>query len=240
MKSENGENGFVPQYPPSLVSQVAAFLTTAIVEGQYKSGQRLVESELQRKFGISRSPIREALLILEKNNLLVNIPRKGRVVRSINAKDIEENFIVRASLESLAARLAVPRLTPEHIKKMESALWEMARGAKAGDYQVYFQFNCEFHDTFISASHNDTLIKVLENLRYQITWFRYSQSSANQGFYEYLIPVHRRILKSFVSKEADRAEKFVKEHILDTLDGMLRLFSQKSEADELNVSALKK
>ncbi len=229
MESEKTEKGFVPQYPTSLVNQVAAFLTTAIIEGQYKSGQRLVESDLQRKFGISRSPIREALLILEKNNLLVNIPRKGRVVRSINAKDITENFIVRANLESLAARLAVPHLTPEHIKKMESALWGMRKGAKAKDYLVYFQFNYEFHGIFINASHNDTLIKVLENLRRQIIWFRYSQSSANEGSYEYLIPVHQRILKCFIRKEANQVENLVREHILGSLDGMLRLFATQSE-----------
>jgi DNA-binding GntR family transcriptional regulator len=231
MESGNTEKGFVPQYPTSLVDQVAAFLTTAIIEGQYKSGQRLVESELQRKFGISRSPIREALVILEKNNLLVNIPRKGRVVRSIKAKDIEENFIVRANLESLAARLAVLHLTPEDIKKMESALLGMRKGAKAKDYLVYFQFNYEFHGIFINASHNDTLIKILKNLRYQTIWFRYSQSSANQGSYEYLIPVHRRILDFFIRKERDQVENLVKEHILGSLDGMLRLIAARSETD---------
>src|SRR3990170_2242165 len=151
----NTEKKFVPQYPTSLVDQVVEFLTNAIIEGRYKSGQRLVENELQRKFGISRAPIREAFLILEKNSLLTNIPRKGKFVREINGKDIEENFIVRANLEPLAARLAVPHLGPEDIEKMESALSEMGEAARASDFQAYYKAHYEFHGIFIHASRNE-------------------------------------------------------------------------------------
>jgi DNA-binding GntR family transcriptional regulator len=146
------EKEFAPQYPTSLSDQVVEFLTNAIIEGRYKSGERLVESKLQREFGISRAPIREAFLILEKNGLLTSIPRKGRFVRKISTKDIEENFVIRANLESLAARLAAAHLRSEDINKMELALSEMAQAAKGKDFQTYYKFHYEFHDIFLHAS----------------------------------------------------------------------------------------
>jgi DNA-binding GntR family transcriptional regulator len=221
------EKEFVPS--KSLVEQVAEFLTSAIIEGQYKSGQRLLERELQRRFGISRAPIREAFHILEKNGLLTNIPRKGRFVRKVNAKDLEENFIVRSTLESLAARLAMPHFGPEDIRKMESAFSGMAACANEDDFQAYYKFHYEFHGIFIRASSNDTLIRILENLRYQTIWFRYSHPSANERSYEYLLPVHREILDLFIKKDIDQLENLVKKHILVSLEGMLRLLATRNK-----------
>ena len=223
------EKEFIPQYTTSLVDQVVEFLTNAIIEGRYKSGERLVEAKLQRKFGISRAPIREAFLILEKNGLLTSIPRKGRFVRKIITKDLEENFVIRANLESLAARLAVVQLSTEDIKKMELALSEMTRAAKKDDYKKYYKFHFEFHDIFIHASRNGTLIAILENLRCQTTWFRYSNPSTYERSYEYLIPVHRQILDLFIKKDINELEKVVKEHILYSINGMLLLLASRNK-----------
>ncbi len=228
------EDEFVPKYPISLVDQVVEFLTKSILEGRYKSGQRLVENELQRKFGISRAPIREAFLVLEKNGLLTNIPRKGRVVRRINEKDIAENFIVRAHLESLAVRLAMPHLGPEEFNRMESALSGMILAAKGNDFKTYYKFHYDFHGVFIHASKNDTLVRILENLRYQTIWFQYSHPSAQERPYDYLIPVHREILDLFMKKEIDQLDHLVKEHIMVSLDGLLRhLASRKDDRQVL-------
>ena len=236
MDSPNIEKEFVPQYPTSLVEQVVEFLTNAIIEGRYKSGQRLVENELQRKFGISRAPIREAFLILEKNGLLTNIPRKGRFVRKVNAKDLEENFIIRANLESLAARLAVPHLRPEDISKMELAFSGMTASANEDDFQAYYKFHYEFHGIFIRNSNNDTLIRILENLRYQTIWFVYSHPSANERSYEYMLPVHREILDLFIKKDIDQLENIVKTHILAALEGMLRVLATRNKDSQKDES----
>jgi DNA-binding GntR family transcriptional regulator len=233
MDNHETENEFVPQYPISLVDQVAEFLTKAILEGRYRNGQRLVENELQRKFGVSRAPIREAFFVLERNGLLTNIPRKGRFVRTINEKDIEENFVVRAHLESLAVRLAVPHLGPEDFKKMDSALSAMTLAAKGNDFKTYYRFHYEFHGIFIRVSKNDTLVKILENLRYQTIWFQYSHPSAQERPYEYLISVHRQILDLCIKKDVDELEHLVKKHILVSLDGLLRhLASRKQDGQD--------
>lgn len=218
---------FSPQYSVPLVEQITEFLTQAIMDGQFESGERLVENELQRRFGVSRSPIRESFRVLEKKGLVNNVPRKGTYVRKITQKDIEENFPVRANLESLAARLALPHLQPQDIEKMESAFSRMSEAAKNNDFKSYLKYHTQYHEIFIRASGNDTLIDILENLRNQAIWFRYSYLYVQES-YEYAIKVHRKILDYFIKKDADHLEPLVKEHILIALGRFIQfLASQK-------------
>jgi DNA-binding GntR family transcriptional regulator len=217
---------FSPQYSIPLVEQITEFLTQAIMDGQFESGERLVENELQRRFGVSRSPIRESFRVLEKKGLVNNVPRKGTYVRKITQKDIEENFPVRASLESLAARLSLENLQPSDIEKMEASFSKMVDGAKQNDFKTYLKYHTQYHEVFIRASRNDTLIEILENLRNQAIWFRYSYLYVQES-YEYAVKVHRKILDCFIKKDADQLEGLVKEHILIALDRFIQFLASK-------------
>jgi DNA-binding GntR family transcriptional regulator len=208
------------------VEQISEFLTQAIMDGQFESGERLIENDLQRRFGVSRSPIRESLRILEKKGLVTNIPRKGTTVHKITKKDIEENFPVRANLESLAARLALPHLNGHDIEKMETAFFRMGEAADHNDFKSYLKYHTQYHDVFIRASRNDTLIEILENLRNQAIWFRYSYLYVQES-YEYAVTVHREILDYFIRKDADRLEALVKEHVLIALGRFIQFLDSK-------------
>ncbi len=223
---------FVPQYRVSLVEQLTEFLTTNIVAGHLKGGERLVENELQRKFGISRAPIRESLRILERNGLVVTVPRKGSFVRKIEQKDIEENFPIRSYLESFAARLATAHLTPEDIEGMEFALARMTDVARSNDFNSYLKYHSNFHKIFIYASKNNTLIGLVELLRSQMIWFRVSYLYVQEN-YEYALQVHRQILDLFIKREAEQVEALVKEHILTALDHFLDFLSNKTDCHDL-------
>ena len=111
--------------PNILAEQVSRILSDSILEGVLKGGDRLVEAELQKKFGISRSPLREAFRDLEKRGLVVITPRKGTVVRQITRKDIEDNFPVRSVLEGLAAKEAYQKINDEEKKALHKALQKM-------------------------------------------------------------------------------------------------------------------
>jgi DNA-binding GntR family transcriptional regulator len=222
------EKEFSPQYPISLVEQITEFLTSAILEGRLENGQRLVENELQRKFGVSRAPIRESFRILEKNGLVVIIPREGTYVRKITQKDIKENFPIRACLEGLAARLATSNLESKSIEGMELALSRMTEEAKNNNFKSYFKYHNEYHEIFINVSRNDTLIEIIENLRRQAVWFRFSYLWHQENF-EYAIQVHREILELFIKKDAEKVESLVKEHILIALDRFLQFLASKNE-----------
>jgi DNA-binding GntR family transcriptional regulator len=222
------ENEFDPQFPVSLVQQITDFLTNAIIEGHFVGGQRLVENELQRRFGISRAPIRESFRILEKNGLLVSIPRKGTFVRKVSQKDVEENFPIRAYLEGLAARLATPHMLSQDIEEMKSALSKMREGARRKDFKYYFKYHTEYHEIFINASKNDSLIEILENLRRQAIWFRFAYIWHQENF-EYAIRIHQEILDMFIAKEADRVDTLVKEHIFIALERFREFLVSKKE-----------
>jgi DNA-binding GntR family transcriptional regulator len=102
------------------------------------------------------------------------VSRKGTFVRKITRKEIEDNFTVRAHLESFAASLAVPWMTDRDINGMELALSGMTEAAGNKDFKSHLKHHGDFHSIFINASKNDVLIKILENLRRQATWFRFS------------------------------------------------------------------
>jgi DNA-binding GntR family transcriptional regulator len=212
---------FTPQYPTSLVRQITKFLRNAIIEGQLEGGQRLVENELQRRFGVSRAPIRESFRILEESGLLVTVPRKGTCVRKVTRKEIEENFPIRAALEGLAARLAVSHLEEKDIKAMESALSQMAKAARGENFSLYHKCHFQFHEIFIRASNNDTLIGILEKLRHHHIWFSLSYRYFQESF-EYDIDVHRQILEHLIKKDIDPLDALVKEHILIGLEKFLQ------------------
>jgi DNA-binding GntR family transcriptional regulator len=222
---------FAPEYPASLVKQITDFLTNAIVKGLLKSGRRLVEAELQREFKVSRATIRESFRILEKTGLVVNIPRKGTYVRTITREFVEENFPIRALLESLAARLAVSHLKTEDIGGMELALSRMDRAAKKRDFKSYLKYHHEFHNIFIHASKNNTLVGILESLRHQAIWFRFTYLAVSyvQESFGRFVQVHREILDLFIRKDANRVEAQVKEHILAAGHKFLQVLTSKSE-----------
>jgi len=222
------ENKFVPKYSTSLVKQVTDFLTNEVIGSELKGGERLVESELQRKFGISRGPIREAFRILEKNGLLVTVPRKGTFVRTITGDYIQEIFPIRANLESLAARLAISHMGPEYIKRMKLMLTGMIESAQKRNLKSYVKQHFEFHQIFIDASKNNTLIELLENLRRQSIWFLFS-SFYDQEHYEYSIDEHSEILECFIKKDANRVEALVRDHIMTSYNKFLPFWQAKNK-----------
>ena len=227
-KSTIEPNEFIPQYPLTLAEQITEYLTNAIIEGRLEDGQRLIENDLQRKFRISRGPIREAFRVLEKNGLVSIIPRKGTFIRKINRKDIEEIFPIIAYLESLAGRMAISNITLEHIEGMELALSRMAEAAKENNLKSYLKYHLDYHKVFIKASKNDTLISVIETLRRQAVWFRFSYLFVQESF-EYSIPVHREILDLFIKKDANQLEFLIKEHILVALRRFIQLLESRSQ-----------
>lgn len=206
-------NEFKIVYPVSLVEQVTEFLTNSIIEGRLRGGQHLGENELQSKFGVSRGPIRESFRLLEKKGLVTTIPRKGTFVRKVCRKNIEENFPIRGLLEGFAARLAVSHFQQADVDGMELAFAKMVQAVEEKDFNSYLRCHSEYHDILIRASRNDALIEILENLRRQAMWYRFLSLYVEESFKDEL-QVHRNIIDSLVSRDAEGIEQLVKHHIL--------------------------
>jgi DNA-binding GntR family transcriptional regulator len=214
----------------TLVEQVAKALKDDILTGKLKGGDQLLEDRLKGEFGISRTPLREAFRILEKNGLIEILPRKGAFVKRISGQDIEENFPVRANLEGLAARLAYTNFTQQDMEEMEEAFACMKEAAQKKDFSDYSTHHLVFHEIFINASKNETLISLLHNLRMHTLWHRYTYHYYKEDFKNSL-ENHQRIIDLFKKKEVspEEIERIVRQHIEVALEPFLATMAKLEE-----------
>ncbi|MBU2516036.1 MAG: GntR family transcriptional regulator [Proteobacteria bacterium] len=229
LKERIRSSGFKPQV---LTKQVADLLADLILDGTLAPNQQLVETELQKQLGVSRSPLREAFRDLENKGLVIIVPRKGTHVRELTRKDIEENFPVRAALEGLAAREAYQKITPEGLKEMGEALEGMKQAGRAKDREKYFEEHKRFHEIFIASSGNELLIEMLNTLRMHRLWYlityRYQMLNIDRA-----VKVHQKIYDLFANRKTDvrKLESLVRQHIEEALD---RLFGMAEEKGKEN------
>jgi len=219
---------FCVKQSATIAAQITEFLTNAIIQGELKMGQRLVENDLMRRFRISRAPIRESFRMLERNGLLAITPRKGAYVRRFTPKDIKELYPIRAQLEGLAAHQAVENLGPEGIEAMKITLSRLKEMAEKNDNHSYNRYHDEFHEIFIKASKNDTLIDILTNMRRQAIWAIGYDLTPLPAKYIRAHKAHENIVELFVKRDADGVEALVREHILLALPSFLQFL----EAEE--------
>lgn len=200
--------------PVGLVEQVSPILVDAILQGELKGGEQLVESELKDYFGISRSPLREAFRELEKMGLVAIIPRKGTFVKDFSFKDIQEYYSVLSVLEGFAAREAHGKLSEEDLEEMEHELANMKRVANPKNAKAFVDHHRLFHSVFIHASANEILIELIQNMRHRGNRYRYFYNR-NDSYFQESLDVHRRILDLLKNPEEDSevVEKAVREHI---------------------------
>jgi DNA-binding GntR family transcriptional regulator len=202
--------------PPhqSLADAVAQSIREAIVMGKVKPGQKIVEYEVAKKMMISRSPVREALRMLEKDGLVTINPRRGTEVKDISICDVKEIYAIRANLENLATKLAVPNLNDGALKTMQSLVKEMAAKAKANDVAGTFELNEKFHDIIIKASNNQRLCELIHSLRTQIRRFRMA-SLSREGDLSVAYKKHLRVLDACLKKDPHLAGGLIQHQITE-------------------------
>jgi DNA-binding GntR family transcriptional regulator len=213
-----------------LSEQIKEQLMEDLLHKKYKAGDRLVESALAREFNVSQAPVREAIKSLVEMELLDFEPYKGITVRSFTVDDLREVFMVRASLESLAARLAAERITDKELEHLEEILEQMLEAAKNGDVVNRTAFNNEFHDAIISVSGNKLIARLSRNLRFA-SWSHTSGSLTSMDHIG-IAKRHTLIIDSLRSRDPDRAEKVMRDHIMNSFKGLVENL-KKQELQEL-------
>lgn len=203
--------------PLGLAAQISRVLSDAIINGVYKGGEQLVETELQKKFKVSRSPLREAFRELEKKRLVTITPRKGVFVKKISLEDMKEHYIVQAVLEGLAGREAAKRLCPADVREMEVALAGMHRTAEVFDVKSFRDYHEDFHITYIKASQNEILINLISDLRLKGARYRYCHKNT-QEYCRERVGIHREILELFKQKNPIEVQEAIRKHIEDLVD----------------------
>ncbi len=187
-------------------------LREAILKGELKPGERLMEIQLAEKLGVSRTPIREAIRKLELEGLVIMIPRKGAEVAKISEKSLRNVLEVRCSLEELAAELACQRMSDEQFDEMEEAEETFKESVARGDIIEIAENDEHFHDLMYEGTDNDRLVSILNNLREQMYRYRLEYIK-DEGKRQVLIAEHEAILKALKGRKVDEAKEAVRTHI---------------------------
>lgn len=204
----------------NLPDTIAEWLTTQIVEGEYEPGNRISIDGVANVFGVSQTPVREALRLLKAEGLVELPPRRSPRVARHAAKDVRDIYSCRAHLHGLAARLAAPRMTPEHLATLDSIVGEMAQATHEGDVSLYLRLSGQFNDEIAGLSDNGVLIELLGMLRRRTLHLR-SLSITAPDRVQAGLEFHRQILAAFDEGNANLAEKLMQQQITRAQDYLL-------------------
>jgi DNA-binding GntR family transcriptional regulator len=196
----------------TLREQVVDHLREEILSNRLAPGEELGEVALARSLGISRGPLREALGQLAAEGLVTIVPRRGAVVRLLSEQEFVEAYQVREALESLAIKLAVPRLSDRDKAELHLMSEDMERAADAGDSDHFFEVNRRFHSRLVHASGNRKLEEVHGQLVAQMTRLL-KQSVALRGGMAQSAAEHRAILEAVDAGDPDLAARLLETHI---------------------------
>jgi DNA-binding GntR family transcriptional regulator len=210
--SATGSAPDAPLENRTLREQVIDHLREEILSSRLEPGTELSEVALARSLGISRGPLREALGQLTAEGLVTIVPRRGAVVTRLTRREFIDAYQVREALESLALKLAVPRLSAEERGELHRMCEAMEREAEAGNTGAFFEINREFHRLLVLASGNRKLEAVHAQLIAQMGRLM-NKSAELRGGLEQSAAEHRAILAAIDDSDAVLAARLLEEHI---------------------------
>ena len=196
-------------------------LRRAILKGELKPGERLMEIALSQKLGVSRTPIREAIRKLELEGLVVMIPRKGAQVANITEKDLNDVLEVRIALENMAIEKACTRMTREDLEELEQAAEDFRRIVSNGSLEELAEADEDFHGHIYRAASNDRLLQVLSMLREQIYRYRieYLKEETTR---QQLVQEHDLMTRAISEGNIERARELSYEHLENQRQAIIR------------------
>ena len=187
-------------------------LRQEILTGKLKPGERLREIQLADKMGVSRTPVREAIRMLELEGLVKMIPRKGAEVADITEKDLLDALEVRNALEKLAIALACERISKEQIEKLRENAKEFEKAVPEHDAEKLAQIDENFHYIIFESTNNQRLVQLLNNLRQQLFRYRLEYLKDNK-IHEALLKEHLSIIENIENKNVEAATNNIAAHI---------------------------
>lgn len=206
-------------------------LRQAILKGDLKPGERLMEIQLAKKLGVSRTPIREAIRKLELEGLVLMIPRKGAEVAEITEKNLRDVLEVRGALEKLAVQLACDQITKAQIRELREAAGAFREALTSGNVTEIAEADEHFHDLINLATGNQKLIQLLNNLREQMYRYRVEYLK-NESVYPQLLTEHDSLIRAIEKRQREQAAEIVCRHIenqAEAISGTIRTKSGRKE-----------
>jgi len=204
----------------------------AILEGRLRPGERLKESAIAQELGISRTPIREALLALQADGLVQLEQNRGARVHTFTIPEIEQMYDLRALLEGHAARRAAPLISELELLQLRESCDRFDELQKGSDILALFHENLTFHAVIIGAAKNDALAGAIRRATLPLVYSSYCWLSPDERT---VVDVfHRRITDALVARDAERAKWQVKEHLLQARDFLISQLNKQDGDGEVN------
>ena len=202
-------------------------LRDAILTGKLVPGERLMENQLADKLGVSRTPVREALRMLELENLVELVPRKGAQVLDMSEKDIINILEVRSALEGLATSVACKKMTKEDLQQLKNMEVDFEKAVADNDVEHFVDIDEDFHDLIFAATENDKLINIFRNLRIQLYRYRMAQAKNNETSMSTIVAHHRSIIRAIENHDAEEGASIAQGHIKYQTESILRFVRNK-------------
>jgi len=196
----------------ALYMQVADRLRDQIYQRELTPGDAIDEMALCERYGISRTPLREALKVLNSEGLIELIPRRGSFVRSMDIEELNELFPVMVVLEGLCAREAVENCAAQDLQQLEKMHEKLERFAEQGDIDGYYEQNFVFHQAVQDLSGNKWLQRVIGDLRKVLRLARHMQLTI-PGRLEASLEEHRQVMQAFIKNDPDMADQNMQNHL---------------------------
>ena len=202
-------------------------LRDAILTGKLVPGERLMENQLAEKLGVSRTPVREALRMLELENLVELVPRKGAQVLDMSEKDIVNILEVRSALEGLATSVACKKMSKEDLQQLKNLEVDFEKAVADNDVEHFVDIDEDFHDLIFAATENDKLISIFRNLRIQLYRYRMAQAKNNETSMSTIVAHHRSIIRAIENHDSEEGASIAQGHIKYQTESILRFVRNK-------------
>jgi len=199
---------------PSLRDHVCTYINDKIKSGELKPHQKLSEVQICSDLNISRTPAREALIMLATDHIIDFIPRKGFYVKNITTEDILEYYSLMGNLDAFAASLALEYITEQDIIKMKESIAKMNLSIEYNNFDDYVQQQETFHNIYILKSHNTPLIETIKSLRYRYIPIVYNPNKTDPESYKNILhrinKEHEQILAYIEAKNLKALDQYIK------------------------------
>ncbi|WP_332671051.1 GntR family transcriptional regulator [Aromatoleum sp.] len=215
--------------PLALYQEVAERLRERIFSHELPPGSWVDEQALADDYGISRTPLREALKVLASEGLVTLKPRRGCYVTEISERDLDEIFNVMALLEGQCAQLSARKATDADLLRLRDVHAKLEKAAGSGDIDGFFEANQAFHHTLQEIADNRWLLQVIEDLRKVIKLSRH-HSLFGEGRLEQSLAEHRDLLAALAGRDEQRAELLMRAHINSGRAALARIAKAKSRS----------
>ncbi|HLQ27517.1 MAG TPA: GntR family transcriptional regulator [Acidiferrobacterales bacterium] len=201
----------------TLHDEVVGRLRDMIIEGELSPGTRLTERILCQRFGISRTPLREAVKVLASEGLLELLPNRGAAVTELTIEAVEDMFQVIGALEALAGELACARISDEDLAEIRALHYQMLAHHARSELSEYFKYNQRIHEKIIEAAKNPILANTYRSLSGRIRRARYLANFSKERW-DHAVHEHNLILEALTKKEAGQLRQLLQDHLRNKLE----------------------